>query len=155
MNAKKIVDNKLLKTLVPFGELKEEQFAKLAGQYKVETFKAGHTLFKQGERDARTYFLLSGQVNLRYSDGSIKSIIADTPQAQYALVPVRPRQATATAKTPITVLSLDANLFEDILSWGNENQGVFTFTSTKHPGLDDASGRSECKSRPSGDSPGR
>jgi CRP-like cAMP-binding protein/rhodanese-related sulfurtransferase len=119
--AKKIVDDKLLKTLVPFGELKDEQFAKLSGQYKVETFKAGQTLFKQGERDARTFFLLAGQVNLRYGDGSVKSISADTPQAQYALVPVRPRQATATAKTPITVLSLDANLFDDILSWGNEN----------------------------------
>jgi|GEM_PF-1887700 len=119
--AKKLVDDKLLKTLVPFGELKDEQFAKLSGQYKVEALKAGHTLFRQGERDTRTYFLLAGQVNLRYGDGSVKSIISDTPQAQYALVPVRPRQATATAKTPITVLTLDANLFDEILSWGNEN----------------------------------
>ena len=119
--AKKLVDDKLLKTLVPFGELKDEQFARLSGQYKVETFEPGKTLFRQGERDARTYFLLAGQVSLRYSDGSVKSIIADTPQAQYAMVPVRPRQATATAKTPVTVLSLDANLFDDILTWGNEN----------------------------------
>ena len=92
---KKLVDDKLLKTLVPFGELKDEQFARLSGQYKVETFESGKTLFRQGERDARTYFLLAGQVSLRYSDGSVKSIIADTPQAQYAMVPVRPRQATA------------------------------------------------------------
>jgi len=117
---KKLVDEKLIKTLVPFGELTEEQFAKLSGQFSLQTFEAGKVLFTQGERDNRTYFLLAGQVNLRYGDGSVKNIVADTPQALYAIVPVRPRQATATAKTPITVLCLDAGLFDEILSWGNE-----------------------------------
>ena len=117
---KKLVDNKLLKTLIPFGDLTEEQLAKLSGQFSVQTFEAGKVLFKQGDRDDQTHFLLTGQVNLRYGDGSVKNIMADTPQAQYALVPVRPRQATATAKSPITVLSLDADLFDQILSWGNE-----------------------------------
>lgn len=122
--AKKLIDDKLLKTLVPFGDLTEEQFSTLRGQYNVESFDAGKTLFKQGDNDDRTYFLISGQVNLHYGDGETKNVVADTAQAQYALVPVRPRQATATAKTPISVLSLDASLFQKILSWGHEEAGV-------------------------------
>lgn len=119
--AKKLVDDKLLKSLIPFGELGDHQFAKLNGQYKVESYEAGKVLFKHGERDQRTYFLIAGQINLRYADGAIKTVIADTPQARYALVPVRPRQATATAKSPVTVLTMDVELFDEILTWGNQD----------------------------------
>lgn len=115
--AKQILGDKFLKNFAPLGDLDAERFAKISKNCKVETYDAGTTLFTIGDRDNRTIYLTSGQISLTFRSGTERIITAETNQARNALVPEQPRQATAVAKTPITVLVIDTDALEQVLHW--------------------------------------
>ena len=55
----------LLKTLAPLDGLKRDNLAALAKKVVVRTMPAGRTLFKEGDTDKRTMWLVGGMVELR------------------------------------------------------------------------------------------
>ena len=59
-----LVDKNILKTLVPPNGLNAENFQELAGKAFVEEIGAGKTIFKVGEVDRKTTYLLEGEVTL-------------------------------------------------------------------------------------------
>ena len=59
-----LVDRQLLKNLVPPGSLSHESFQALVRQMVLETVPAGRTIFRAGELDRRTLYVLSGEVEL-------------------------------------------------------------------------------------------
>ena len=118
--AKQLLDDKFLKNFAPLGDLDSERFSKIARNCIVEQYDAGTQLFQIGDRDNRTIYLLSGQVTLRFRSGTERIITAETNQARNALVPEQPRQATATAKTPISILVIDSDALDQVLHW-NDN----------------------------------
>lgn len=122
--AKQLVDIKLLKTLIPLSDLDEVSLGRLEGNYIVENLDAGTQLFAQGERDKRTYYLLSGQVQLNFISGLEKVLSAETTHARRAIVPEKPRTATAIAKTPITVLSFESHMLDDLMNWNQHGYEV-------------------------------
>ena len=121
---KQLVDIKLLKTLVPLSEQDDQRLARLQDHFVVENFDAGTQLFAKGERDGRTYYLLSGQVQLTFLSGLEKNINADTTHARRALAPEQPRTATAIAGTPITVLSIETSLLDELQSWTEDGYEI-------------------------------
>lgn len=119
-----LVDIKLLKTLIPLSDLDEISLGRLEGNYIVENLEAGTQLFAQGERDKRTYYLLAGQVTLHFISGLEKVLSAEMTHARRAIVPEKPRTATAIAKTPITVLSFESQMLDDLMSWNQHGYEV-------------------------------
>ncbi|MDH5323971.1 MAG: cyclic nucleotide-binding domain-containing protein [Gammaproteobacteria bacterium] len=115
---KDLLDENLLRTLVPFGDLDDAQLKELHNRYSIETFASGKQIFKKGTTDNKAYYLLSGQVKLMYAKGNVKWIQADSKESRYALTPVQPRKATAIARGKVSVLSIDMSIFEEVINMG-------------------------------------
>lgn len=110
-----------LKTLVPMSELTEDNLKDLAEKTFVEKLPVGHTLFRKGDEDNYSFYLLSGVIQLRGTAGN-KTIVHGTAQARFPLDHHRPRQATATARSDISYIRIDNDLLDILLTW-DQNAG--------------------------------
>jgi CRP-like cAMP-binding protein len=112
------MDKNILKTLVPVNSLTPENFKELAAKAVIENLSPGSQLFKQGDRDLHTVFLLSGEVMLTSTDtAESRHVVAGTDEARYALAQLKPRQYTGAAKTPVTIARVDSALLDRLVTW--------------------------------------
>ena len=112
------MDKNILKTLIPINSLTPENFRELVAEAVFENMTTGSQLFKQGDRDIHSVFLLSGEVVLTSTDTAVnRHIVAGTNDARYALVQLKPRQYTGTAKTPVTIAWVDSAMLDRLLTW--------------------------------------
>lgn len=112
------MDKTILKTLIPINSLTPENFRELETGAVIENLSAGSQLFKQGDRDSHSIFLLSGEVTLSSSDAAVdRHVVAGTDEARYALAQLKPRQYTGIAKTPVTIARVDSALLDRLLTW--------------------------------------
>ena len=108
----------ILKALIPLNALTRHNLELVAEAAKQETQKAGVQLFKQGDMDTDSIYLLSGEVTLSATDNAqVRHIIAGTQAARYALAQLKPRQYTGLAATPVTLLLINSKLIERLLTW--------------------------------------
>lgn len=112
-----LVDKNILKTLVPPNALNAENFQELAKKAHVLTLGGGRTLFKAGDADKKTHYVLSGEVELIGADGKSKLIKGGTDAARHPLANQQPRQFTAKARGTITYTSFDSDLLDILLTW--------------------------------------
>ncbi|HEB57028.1 MAG TPA: cyclic nucleotide-binding domain-containing protein [Gammaproteobacteria bacterium] len=114
--SKIILDKKLLKTLEPLRDLSFDKLDELVNKSSIEDVSAGRMLFKQGERDKRTLFLLAGQVELTSINSSQSIIIrAKSREAAKPLATELPRRYTCRSKIDATLLIIDSDLLEILL----------------------------------------
>lgn len=112
------MDKNILKILIPINSLTPENFRELADASVIENLSAGSQLFKQGDRDNHSIFLLSGEVTLSSADMAIsRDVSAGTDEARYALAQLKPRQYTGIAKTPVTIARVDSAMLDRLLTW--------------------------------------
>ena len=81
------IDLAILKTFSPLDGLKAENLHALARKTQILELGAGRILFKQGDTDKRTFYLVAGQVELRADDRVIGVVRAGSPEARAALAP--------------------------------------------------------------------
>ncbi len=125
----KYLNNKFLKTLEPLSKLSIDKLTELSNKSNVETLPAGRTLFRQGEKDKRSYYLISGQIELHTSGEAKPSIIkAKTPEAKYPIVQQSPRPSTAKIKVNSEILSIDTSLLEMLLESDENPSGHYEVT---------------------------
>src|SRR6202011_545476 len=91
------LDLAILRTFSPLDGLKSENLHALARKTHIRELGAGRVLFKEGDTDKRTYYLVAGNVELRADDRIIGTIRAGTPEARAALAPGLPRKLTTPA----------------------------------------------------------
>src|ERR1700704_6585909 len=85
----------LLRTFAPLDGLKRDNLAALAKKVSVRTMPAGRALFKEGDTDKRTIWLVGGMVELLENGRTVAMVRGGTPEARNALSPQIPRRATA------------------------------------------------------------
>ncbi len=112
-----LVDKNVLKTLVPPCALNAENFQELAGKTYLEDVPAGKTIFKEGDTDRQSVYLVDGQAEISSNHGESKTIIAGTEMAKHPLVNQQPRKHTATAKVDSKVIRIDNDLLDILLTW--------------------------------------
>jgi CRP-like cAMP-binding protein len=66
-----LVDKVLLKSFVPPSALNAENFQELAAKALVEEVAAGRTIFKQGDADKKTIYLIDGEVTMTSDSGEV------------------------------------------------------------------------------------
>lgn len=110
------VDKQVLKTLVPANALNAENFQELASKARLEEIPVGRFLFKKGEMDRKTVYVLSGEVEVS-GDGTNQVVRGGTPESRYPLANQQPRQLSARTRTPCTVTRLDSDLLDILLTW--------------------------------------
>ncbi len=112
-----LVDRQILKTLVPPSALNAENFQELARKAVIESLAAGRTLFKIGDLDRKTVYVLTGEVELSSDKGVEKVVSGGSGAAKHPLANQQPRQLTAKARTDITFTRFDSDLLDILLTW--------------------------------------
>ena len=117
MSNGQLVDKNTLKTLVPPNALNAENFQELAGKAFIEEITAGKTIFKIGEVDRKTTYLLEGEVTLADGEGKTSSIRGGTDAAKHPLANLQPRKQTAKTKSACKITRFDSDLLDILLTW--------------------------------------
>ena len=112
----------ILKKLIPICELTEANFQELVKQIQLESIVAGENLFKRGDNDKNTYYLINGEVTLTDGNGTEKKLNHRSTQCRFPLDHHRPRHYTVTADTDLRFLKIDNNLLDVLLTW-DQNAG--------------------------------
>src|ERR1700723_856176 len=106
------VDLAILRTFSPLDGLKAENLHALARKTVIRELGAGRVLFKEGDTDKRTFYLVAGNVELRADDRLIGTIRAGTPEARAALAPRQPRKFTARPAVDLESNVIDRDLLD-------------------------------------------
>jgi len=108
----------LLRSFSPLDGLKAENLHRLARQATLRELGAGRQLFKEGDRDRRTFFLVSGVVELVHEGQTVLVIRGGSPEARNALGPGQPRRYGARVVSErIEYLSIDSDMLDVMLTW--------------------------------------
>jgi CRP-like cAMP-binding protein len=105
-----------LRSLIPLNALSGEAFQELMAQAGSEDLPARSELFRQGDADSEAIFLLQGEVILTADDGAERRIAGGSEDARYALAQLKPRQYTGVAATAVSVLRIDSDLLDRLLT---------------------------------------
>ena len=112
------VELRLLRFFSPLDGLKNENLRALASKTSVREMGQGRVLFKEGDTDKRTVYLVSGAVDLLSEGHIVGTIRGGTADAKHALAPVLPRRCTArVASDRIEYLSIDSDLLDVLITW--------------------------------------
>src|SRR5882762_9899312 len=128
------LDLAVLRTFSPLDGLKAENLHALARKTYVRELGAGRVLFKEGDTDKRTFYLVAGSVELRADDRLIGTIRAGTPEARAALAPGLPRKFTARAAVDLEYIMIDSDLLDVLLTW--DQTGQYEVAELRGDGLD-------------------
>ena len=81
-----------LRRFSPLDGLKRENIAALAKKTTVRQAESGQQLFKIGDSEKRTFYLLAGAVELEDRSGQTQVIRAGSEEARNPLAPMLPRR---------------------------------------------------------------
>ena len=128
------VDLGILKSFSPLDGLKAENLHALARKTQIRTLDAGRVLFKEGDADKRTFYLVAGQVELRADDRTMGVIKARSPESRAPLAPGLPRKFTARAATDIDYIMIDSDLLDVLITW--DQTGQYEVAELRGDGVD-------------------
>ncbi|MGK0297821.1 MAG: CRP-like cAMP-binding protein [Gammaproteobacteria bacterium] len=112
-----LIDKSILKSFVPPNALNHENFEELASKTFVEDLATGATIFKEGDADKKSVYLVEGDVELRAADGSTVIVSSGTEKTKHALSNLQPRRHTAVTKTACKVTRIDSDLLDILMTW--------------------------------------
>ena len=110
-------DPGVLRNFSPLDGMKKDNLLALARKVSRRQLAANRYLFKEGEKDKRTYWLLSGLLELREGERTVAMLRAGSPEARHPLSPQLPRRFTARAIDPIEYLVIDSELLDMMITW--------------------------------------
>ena len=114
------VDLAVLRTFSPLDGLKAENLHALARKTVIRELDAGRVLFKEGDTDKRTFYLVSGQVELRADDRIMGMIKSGTAEARAAM--------------DLEYIMIDSDLLDVLLTW--DQTGQYEVAELRGDGLD-------------------
>ncbi len=119
---KKNIDKKVLGGMIPINALSalhiEEVFAKAV----IDEVASGRYVFKKGDRDNQSVYLLDGQVELLDGRKVVGKVGAGSEAAHHPLAHKQPRQLSVRASGQATVARIDSSLLDVLLTW-DESSG--------------------------------
>lgn len=122
----------ILHSFVPLNALSRSRLQDVLAGCRIQTLPAGTVLFRYGDPNVQSIFLLSGRLELVERDGEITELDATDNAANHALAPNHPRQFTATALTTVNILAVNQQRLYDALLW---EQGLSSLAKTLFAGL--------------------
>ena len=115
-NSSKKIDRKVLKTLEPLNRLNPILLDELAAKSIIEEIPAGRIICRNGEKDSRQIYLLSGQIEVAAQGETKTTVIKSKSALKTPIAEGSPRTVTLKAKTASTLLYIDADLLELLMS---------------------------------------
>lgn len=102
--------------LVPINNLQPRQQEQLLAGSEILDVRRRDYVFRQGDRDGYTYYLLAGELEMSAGDQLIKKVIGGEAASFQPLSQLQPRQMSARAVTQLQVLRVDRHLLDQLLS---------------------------------------
>jgi len=106
-----------LKALSPLDSLKKDNLHALVKKTKVRDAQPGEALFREGDTEKRTVYVLAGAVELREGDQTIAKVVGGSDEARNPLSPKLPRRQTAIATSAVEYVTIDSDLLDVMLTW--------------------------------------
>jgi CRP-like cAMP-binding protein len=106
-----------LKALSPLDSLKKDNLHALVKKTKVREAQPGEALFREGDSEKRTVYILSGTVELREADQTVGKVVGGSDDARNPVSPKLPRRQTAIALGPVEYIAIDSDLLDVMLTW--------------------------------------
>ena len=111
------LDIDLLKSFSPLDGLKRDNLAALARKVQIRELSPQQLLFKEGDTEKRTIYIVSGAIELT-DQGKITEVIeGGTASARSPVSPMFPRRVSARAHNRVQYISIDSDLLDVMLTW--------------------------------------
>ena len=132
--AKKVtVDKKLLQEFVPLNALSPERFREVSEKIIIEEVLAGRYLFRKGDTDNQSIYLLEGSINLIDGFRKVTSEVeAGTDMSRYALANQQPRALSARAVKKCVIARIDSRLLDIFLTWDQSSSAEVVEIGADH-----------------------
>ena len=137
----KPLDLGLLRSFSPLDGLKPENLQTLARKTMLRELAAGRVLFKEGDSDKRTYYLVSGVLELMRDERSVTVLRGGSPESRNPIAPFTPRRYTARAVSErVEFIAIDSDMLDMMLTWdqtGSYEVGELSSANDQAPASDD------------------
>jgi CRP-like cAMP-binding protein len=117
------VNTELLRGFSPLDGLKQDNLAALARKVQIREMSPGQVLFKEGDTEKRTLYVVSGTLELIDQKKVIGTVEGGSERARNPVAPVYPRRVTARAKNRVQFISIDSDLLDVMLTW--DQTGIY------------------------------
>lgn len=112
------VDVTLLSRFYALDSLRAEHLDALAREAELLDLSGGIELFRAGDTDEITWYLLAGEVFGTYPDGRTKTVSANSLQSRYPVGDLLPRRYSATISSDAAqLIRLDRRFTEKVIAW--------------------------------------
>jgi CRP-like cAMP-binding protein len=121
--------HKQIRDLIPINELPPNLQGRLLEKAQIMDVKKSRFIFKQGDKDDYSYYLLDGEIEL-HANKQLESVIqSGSDRAKYALAQLQPRQFSAKAKTALKILLIERNNLDQLMLLAQETTQDRTLSS--------------------------
>ncbi len=117
------MNNQVLRQFVPLNDLTSDNLQELANKTRIETLAKGKALFKRGDSDNFSFYLLSGELLLLGDGGEKKTIRGGSAHTRFPIEHHRPRRYTAIAEVDCHFFRVDNDMLDILLTW-DQNAGM-------------------------------
>jgi CRP-like cAMP-binding protein len=125
----------LLRSFSPLDGLKTENLHSLSRKAVLKELPTGRLLFKEGDTDKRTYYLVSGVLELMQNGRTVLMLRGGSPESRNPIAALLPRRYSARVVSErIEYLSIDSDMLDVMLTW--DQTGSYEVNELKH--LDDS-----------------
>lgn len=100
---------------IPLNELPAHVQTQVVGNANLVKVRKGGYVFKQGDRDEFSYYVVDGEIELHANNQLHATITSGTDRARYALAQLQPRQFAARASKATTVLQIRRDYLDKLL----------------------------------------
>lgn len=111
------LDAELLKRFSPLDGLKRDNLAALVGKIQIRELSPQQFLFKEGDTEKRTIYILSGSLELLDQSEVIEIIEGGTDGAKNPVAAVFPRRVSGRAQNRVQYIAIDSDLLDVMLTW--------------------------------------
>ena len=112
------IDIDLLKKFSPLDGLKRDNLAALARKIQVRELSPQQLMFKEGDTERRTIYVVSGSLELIDDQGKVEEIIeGGSDIARNPVAAIFPRRVTGRARNRVQYISIDSDLLDVMLTW--------------------------------------
>ncbi len=112
------IDINLLKKFSPLDGLKRDNLAALARKVQLRELSPQQLLFKEGDTEKRTIYVVSGSLELIDDQGKVEEIIeGGSDIARNPVAAAFPRRVTGRARNRVRYFAIDSDLLDIMLTW--------------------------------------
>jgi CRP-like cAMP-binding protein len=111
------LDTNLLKNFSPLDGLKRDNLVALARKVQIRELSPQQILFKEGDTEKRTIYVVSGSLELLDQGKVVEIIQGGKDNSRNPVAPLFPRRVSARARDRVQYISIDSDLLDVMLTW--------------------------------------